>query len=122
MVERCTVPTCNRWEYYGGRGIKVCERWLRFENFFADMGKKPSRAHSIERTDNNGNYEPGNCRWATQTEQGRNTRKTRFVTFGDQRLAIGDWADKTGISIHALRGRLNGGWSVERALTTPMRK
>ena len=76
MRQRCQDPSLLSYKDYGGRGIKVCERWHRFENFLADMGRKPSPRHSIDRIDVNGNYEPGNCRWATPYEQRHNRRDT----------------------------------------------
>jgi hypothetical protein len=78
MKARCRNPQNARYRDYGGRGVKVCQRWLSFENFLADMGPKPSRHHSIDRLDNDGDYEPENCRWATAQEQGRNTRSVKL--------------------------------------------
>lgn len=77
MIKRCRNPKTQFYPYYGGRGIKVCERWDRFENFLEDMGQRPSPLHSIDRKDVNGNYEPGNCEWSTATKQARNTRKRK---------------------------------------------
>lgn len=74
MIARCTNPKSNRYKYYGGRDIKVCERWMLFVNFYADMGMRPSTKHSIDRIDNDGDYEPRNCRWATAKEQSANKR------------------------------------------------
>ena len=75
---RCNDPKNHSFKYYGGRGIRVCERWDRYEKFLADMGRRPSPKHSIERKDNNGDYSPQNCKWATVQEQALNSRKTRL--------------------------------------------
>ncbi len=79
MIQRCRNPNAVGWEYYGGRGIQVCERWHDFANFLADMGEKPSSAYSLDRINVNGHYEPGNCRWATRSEQARNKRPMRAL-------------------------------------------
>lgn len=122
MVRRCTDPSRSYWPNYGGRGIKLYEPWLKFENFLADMGLRPSLKHTIDRhPDNNGNYEPGNVRWATYTEQGRNRRTNKFLTYDGKTACISEWAEITGLSKTVIRERLLRGWTVEAALTTPAR-
>jgi hypothetical protein len=99
MKTRCYNPKHRHYKYYGGRGIKVCDRWLAsFENFFADMGKRPSNKHSIDRYPNtDGNYEPGNCRWATVEEQGRNRTSNRKIVYRSQEMTIGEFIKALGI-------------------------
>lgn len=121
MKRRCISPKRKDFKNYGGRGIRVCERWLIFENFFADMGTKPSPAHSIERRDNDGNYCTENCYWATRKEQRRNTSRSRKITFEGKTLSLFDWADLMKMSQIVLQMRLKRGWTVEKALTRPLR-
>ena len=118
MRKRCRGPHPS-FSLYGGRGITVCARWESFENFLADMGPRPSPKHSIDRIDSDGNYEPDNCRWATRAEQSRNTRRNVFLTFGGQTMCLEDWASRIGMRPHVLGSRIQRGWSIERALTTP---
>jgi len=94
MKMRCLNFNNKGYKNYGGRGIKVCKRWKdSFKNFFEDMGERPSKYHSIDRIDNNGNYEPNNCRWATNLEQGRNKRKLRLVTINGQTKCLAEWVE-----------------------------
>jgi len=116
MLQRCDDAKCKSYPYYGGRGITVCDRWRQFENFLADMGKRP-RGMSIERKDNDGNYEPGNCKWATRSEQARNTRRTVHVTVAGRTMRLRTACEERGLSYNMVRQRLQTyGWSVERAL------
>lgn len=118
MLARCATLSHKSFHNYGGRGIKVCPRWLNsFENFYADMGDRPSEKHSLDRINNDGNYEPGNCKWSTQREQTRNTRRNRRLTFRGKTQCVTAWAEELGVSITAIRDRLSRGWSDERALT-----
>lgn len=121
MIDRCTNQDHVAYHNYGGRGIKICERWLEcFENFFTDMGPRPKPTDSLDRfPDHNGNYEPGNCRWATKKEQGRNTRFNRLLTLNGVTKCLADWAEETGLKRTAITERLRRGWSVERALSQP---
>lgn len=124
LVERCTNPRVRNYADYGGRGIAVCHRWLAsFENFLVDMGEPPSRLHSIDRIDNEGHYEPENCRWATRVEQGGNKRNNVRLELDGTTKTLAQWARSTGLLESVIRGRLRHGWSVERALTTrPLRR
>lgn len=120
MKTRCCNPNTNDWNDYGGRGIAVCERWTNsFENFLADMGECPTTKHSIDRINNEGNYCPENCRWATTKEQTRNARSNHILNFNGKSMCIAEWAEHTGISDSKIRCRIRHGWTVERMLTTP---
>lgn len=121
MVNRCTNVRNKDYKRYGARGIRVCDRWRKFENFKADMGERPVGT-TIDRINNNGDYSPQNCRWATIKQQNRNTRVTRFLTYKGERRPLPEWAEIVGIKYVTLLGRLNVlHWSVEKALTTKVR-
>ena len=121
MIQRCTNPLNAAWEHYGGRGINICDRWLQFENFLADMGNRPEKGYSIERVDNNKGYFPSNCIWLERCKQLLNTRRNRLLTFRGETKPMKLWSEELGISYSALRKRLNSGWSVKRALTERVR-
>lgn len=118
MRARCENVGNRQYPDYGGRGITVCERWLIFENFRTDMGEPPP-GMTIDRKDNNGNYEPNNCRWATQQEQARNKRNNRLITFQDETLTAQAWSERSGRSVSTILRRIKAGWTVEAALTRP---
>jgi hypothetical protein len=122
MKHRCLNPNNPFYHHYGGRGISVCPRWLEnFENFLEDMGDRPE-GMSLDRIDVNGNYEPGNCRWATWKEQQNNRRDNRFIEFNRKTQSLAAWGRELGIHEDTLRWRLKTGWSVEKAFTTPADK
>ena len=122
MKSRCRGLNSVAFKYYGGRGIKICQEWSNnFVTFFADMGERPSDKHTLERINNDGDYKPSNCRWATRAEQNRNKRDTRLLTFRGETRCVTDWAKTLGISTGGLFYRLRHNWSIERALTTPVR-
>jgi len=120
MRRRCESPRHSKFASYGGRGISVCDRWLSFENFISDMGPRPSADHSIERRDNDGHYEPGNCTWETCSRQARNRRDTRFVAYRGERVALRDLCEGHGINIRTVHQRLLNGWTVEAAIEVPV--
>lgn len=120
MRERCRDPNHDRFKDYGGRGVKVCPQWDDFEVFLRDMGPKPTRDHTIERKDNDGNYEPSNCVWATPREQSRNKTNTLFVEYNGVRMKLADLADELGLSGSRIAGRLRLGWDLDRAIATPI--
>lgn len=121
LRRRCNNPKDKAYKLYGGRGIKVCDRWDNsFENFLIDMGRKPSPKHSIDRINNNGHYEPNNCRWATLKEQSRNKRTNIWLTHNEETLLIEDWAAKVKIKADVLRHRYRVGWTPEEILSTPL--
>lgn len=116
IKKRCLNPHFSEYPKYGGRGITICKRWEKFENFLYDMGERPP-GMSIERKNNSGNYEPENCEWATPKEQARNRRSNHLVQFNGQCLCLAEWAEITGIHRATLWGRLNRGWNIQDALT-----
>jgi hypothetical protein len=119
MRRRCSEPSNIAYHSYGGRGIAVCDRWLDFGHFYADMGPRPSSQHSIERINNNGNYEPGNCRWATRREQGANKRNNAHLEVGDETLILAEAARRGSISATTLHCRIKRGWSADDAVSAP---
>lgn len=122
MRSRCLFPFATGYQYYGGRGIKICERWDSYENFLSDMRRRPSTGHSLDRIDNEGDYTPENCRWATPGEQGNNKRNTHRITFQEETKTITQWAKILGMNDAVLRNRIaNLKWSIERAFTQPVR-
>ena len=119
MKDRCYNKKSKEYKNYGDRGIKVCNRWMKFENFYKDMGKKPVKK-SLDRINNNNNYKPNNCRWATRKEQNNNKRNNYLLTFNNKTMTIAEWSDKLDINYSTLRGRLKLGWSAKKTLTTPI--
>lgn len=120
MMSRCFNANVPEFPNYGGRGITACERWRDFANFLADMGERPEGMF-IERIDNNGNYEPGNCRWATDLEQHSNRRDNFMLTYKGRTACAAQWARELGFKSRFLVDRISRlGWSVERAIETPI--
>lgn len=120
IKQRCTNPNHPRYADYGGRGITLCKRWLgSFEAFLADMGERPSPDHSVDRKNNNRGYSPSNCRWATYTEQARNSRKCVGVKIGKETKPIAAWCEHFGVQYATVKKRRQAGWTLQDALTKP---
>lgn len=120
MISRCTSKGSQQWRYYGGRGIKVCERWRKFENFFSDMGIPPV-GMTLDRIDPNGDYCPENCRWATPFQQSRNRRNSRMLTHKGMTLTVTEWARALGISTSAMVGRIANQFPPEKLFATALK-
>ena len=119
MISRCTNPNSPNWKDYGGRGITVCPQWqgpTGCQTFLHDMGRRPGPDYSLDRRDNNGNYTPENCRWATPVEQHGNTRRNILLSLNGQTMTISAWARKLGVGRHLIGRRIREGWSIEEAL------
>lgn len=120
MRNRCYRRGDRGYKNYGGRGIVVCDKWLHsFESFFEDMGFKPTKQHSLDRINNDGNYEPGNCRWATKIQQCNNVRTNRNITLNGVTKTIAEWSREISMPRMKLYLRLCRGWTIERAILTP---
>jgi hypothetical protein len=118
MLQRCLNPNATSYEDYGGRGITVCEKWRAdFSAFLQDVGPRPSPRHSLDRIDANKNYEPGNVRWATPSEQALNKRTTRFLEVDGVRKTLHEWSAITGVGYTTMRERIRRGWSASRVVT-----
>lgn len=126
MKRRCkpgnsTYSFAYRW--YGAKGIRVCQRWIdSFPHFMEDMGPIPESSNSIDRIDNNGNYEPGNCRWASSEDQANNTSRNIFIEFSGESKTVAQWSREIGVKAPLVYGRLRANWPGIEALTAPARK
>lgn len=119
IKSRCENPKSKAYNGYGGRGIQICQRWrASFADFLADMGPCPTNKHSIDRRDNDGSYEPDNCRWATRVEQQNNTRRNRIISYKMETKTLAEWCRELNLNYHRARNRLNSGWAAETVFTS----
>ena len=116
MLARCRQPKNNRYARYGGRGIQICDRWMQFENFLADMGARPPGT-TLDRKYSDQDYCKENCRWATPKTQARN--HARYLTIAGQTLGLVEWSARTGIRLATIHYRLSHGWPAEKILIPP---
>lgn len=121
MKTRCTNPNETSWKYYGGRGIKLCDRWEKFQNFLEDMGEAPSKSHSIERMNVNGNYCKENCRWIEFKFQARNTTKNTLITHNGVTLCAAEWCEKLKVPYKLIMERIARGLTFEQAVSKKKR-
>lgn len=112
MIQRCTNPNNPEYPEYGGRGISICKRWFKFENFYLDMGERPANK-TLDRKNSNGNYSKRNCRWATITEQNNNRRNTKTVLFQGRRISVAKAARLSGLTKFALYAKLKRGDPID---------
>lgn len=121
IIQRCTNYNFYKYRLYGGRGITVCDRWNKFINFYNDMGKRPSKNHSIDRIDGEKGYCKDNCRWATYKQQNNNSRRNHYIKYNNKIYTLSELSKKTGIKYYTLKSRINNSkWSVEKAVETPI--
>lgn len=120
MLERCSNPNNRHWHIYGAKGITVCQRWQKFENFLADMGERPE-GKTLDRIDNSKGYNVDNCRWATSSEQSRNTERNVWIEWDGKLKVLKDWAREMGLTDSALSIRIER-WGLERAMTVSKMK
>ncbi len=121
MRFRCENKKYSLFHRYGGRGIKVCKRWEKFENFYKDMGPRPKNKQSLDRINSDGNYEPGNCRWANWREQQNNRKNNRMLSYNGKTQTMAQWSKEVGIGARTIWYRLSKGYSIKDALTKPVR-
>ena len=122
MIQRCVNPNVESFPRYGARGIRVCAKWRRsFASFLADVGRRPTDEHQLDRIDNNGPYAPGNVRWATRREQARNTSLTVRLPWDGRLVAMVEWAELAGLPYDTVKNRLRAGWPIDRIRRTPCR-
>lgn len=121
MKNRCYKQRTSHFERYGGRGITVCDEWRHdFTPFYAHVGPRPSPQHSIHRKNNNGNYNPGNVEWATRETQCNHRTSSRVLEFNGKSQTLTQWSRETGLGVTTIFVRIKSGWSIERALTSPI--
>lgn len=121
MRTRCFNTNAADYPRYGGKGITVCERWDSFRSFLADMGERPD-GYTLERVDNDENYEPANCKWASRKEQARNRSHNRIIEYQGERKTVSEWAEANGLTLATLRARLSNGWALAIALSRPLQQ